>query len=51
MIHARLAIAAENSGKLVSQVRNEARKVAQNCGAQLLLSMGHRVSAAQLPPR
>ena len=40
MVHARLAIAAENSGKLVSMVRREARKVAQNCGAKLLLVDG-----------
>jgi MinD superfamily P-loop ATPase len=40
MVHARLAIAAENSGKLVSLVRSEARKVAQNCGAKLLLVDG-----------
>lgn len=40
MVHARLAIAAENSGKLVSLVRSEARKVAQDCGAELILVDG-----------
>ena len=40
MVHARLGIAAENSGKLVSLVRNEARKVAKEQDAKLLLVDG-----------
>jgi MinD superfamily P-loop ATPase len=40
MIHARLAIAAENSGKLVSLVRNEARKVANNLQAKYIIVDG-----------
>ncbi|ELR66805.1 MinD superfamily P-loop ATPase [Photobacterium marinum] len=40
MVHAHLGIAAENSGKLVSLVRSEARKVATEQGAQLLLVDG-----------
>ena len=40
MVHARLAIAAENSGKLVSLVHTEARKVAQDCNAELILVDG-----------
>lgn len=40
MVHARLAIAAENSGKLVSLVRNEARKVALNQQAKYIIVDG-----------
>ncbi|WED23821.1 ATP-binding protein [Vibrio sp. JC009] len=40
MVHAHLGIAAENSGKLVSLVRNEARKVATEADAKLLLVDG-----------
>lgn len=40
MVHARLGIAQENSGKLVSLVRREARAVAQLNGRQLLICDG-----------
>jgi len=40
MVHARLAIAAENSGKLVSLVRNEARKIALNQQAKFIIVDG-----------
>ena len=40
MVHARLGVAAENSGKLVSLVRREARKLAERQGAELLLVDG-----------
>jgi MinD superfamily P-loop ATPase len=40
MVHARLGIAEENSGKLVSLVRNEARTIAEKTGAQLILTDG-----------
>ncbi|MGE4489937.1 MAG: ATP-binding protein [Kiritimatiellales bacterium] len=40
MIHARLGIAAENSGKLVSTVRAEARKTAEECQSDFLLVDG-----------
>lgn len=40
MIHAHLGIAAENSGKLVSLVRGEARKMADSMDAELLLVDG-----------
>jgi MinD superfamily P-loop ATPase len=40
MVHARLAVAAENSGKLVSLVRSEARAVARANGCELLLVDG-----------
>ena len=40
MIHARLAPAAENSGKLVTQVRMAARKTAETQGKELLLVDG-----------
>ncbi|MDX9972037.1 MAG: ATP-binding protein [FCB group bacterium] len=40
MVHAQLGIAAENSGKLVTVVRNEARKIAQNRGRSLLIVDG-----------
>jgi MinD superfamily P-loop ATPase len=40
MVHARLGIAEENSGKLVSLVRNEARKMAEKEGADLILTDG-----------
>ncbi len=40
MVHARLGIAEENSGKLVSLVRQEARKVAEESGCSLLLTDG-----------
>jgi MinD superfamily P-loop ATPase len=40
MVHARLGIAAENSGKLVTLVRNEARKLANERQLDLLLVDG-----------
>jgi len=40
MVHARLGIAAENSGKLVSLVRREARNIAEARGSALLLVDG-----------
>jgi len=40
MVHARLEIAAENSGKLVSTVREQAKKVAEDAGADWLIIDG-----------
>jgi len=40
MVHARLAIGAENSGKLVSLVRDEARKLAQSQQAEMIIVDG-----------
>jgi MinD superfamily P-loop ATPase len=40
MVHARLGIAAENSGKLVSLVRQQARQIAEREGRELLLVDG-----------
>ncbi len=40
MVHARLGIAAENSGKLVSTVRSEAKKVAAGNNSSLILIDG-----------
>lgn len=40
MVHARLGIAEENSGKLVSLVRQEARKLADEKGMNLILTDG-----------
>jgi MinD superfamily P-loop ATPase len=40
MVHARLGIAEENSGKLVSLVRHEARKIAEKNNHQLILTDG-----------
>jgi MinD superfamily P-loop ATPase len=40
MVHARLGIAAENSGKLVSTVRGEAKRVAATHGSKLILVDG-----------
>jgi MinD superfamily P-loop ATPase len=40
MVHARLGIAAENSGKLVSLVRKEARRIAEEQDAGLILVDG-----------
>jgi len=40
MVHARLGIAEENSGKLVSIVRSEARKLAEQEGSSLILTDG-----------
>jgi MinD superfamily P-loop ATPase len=40
MVHAKLAIAAENSGKLVTQVRRTAQEVAHRHGLELVLCDG-----------
>ncbi len=40
MVHARLGIAEENSGKLVSLVRKEARQLAEKRGAELIITDG-----------
>jgi len=40
LVHARLGVAAENSGKLVSTVRQEARKLAEQNGHDLILVDG-----------
>ena len=40
MVHARLGIAEENSGKLVALVRQEAKKLAENKGLQLVITDG-----------
>ncbi len=40
MVHAKLGIAAENSGKLVTQVRRTAREVAHKQGLELILCDG-----------
>ncbi len=40
MVHARLGIAEENSGKLVSLVRQETRKLAEERGHELILTDG-----------
>jgi MinD superfamily P-loop ATPase len=40
MIHARLGIGAENSGKLVAQVKNEARRIAIEDGKEIILVDG-----------
>lgn len=40
MVHARLGIAEENSGKLVTLVRREAAKLAEEEGAELILTDG-----------
>lgn len=40
MVHARLGIAEENSGKLVSLIRSEARSLAEKNGQQLIITDG-----------
>ncbi len=40
LVHARLGIAAENSGKLVALVRQEARRVAENHGQEWIITDG-----------
>jgi len=40
MVHAKLGVAAENSGKLVSLIRGEARKLAQEQGKNLIIIDG-----------
>ena len=41
MVHARLGIAEENSGKLVTRVRNKAREIARDTGAHFILTDGY----------
>ncbi len=40
LVHARLGIARENSGKLVAQVRNQAREIAKTQGLSYVISDG-----------
>jgi MinD superfamily P-loop ATPase len=40
MVHARLGIAQENSGKLVATVRQQAKKIAESEGKELIISDG-----------
>jgi MinD superfamily P-loop ATPase len=40
MVHARLGIGAENSGKLVAKVKNEARRIAEEKGKNIVLVDG-----------
>ncbi len=40
LVHARLGIAQENSGKLVAQVRQQARRIAQERGLEYIISDG-----------
>jgi len=40
MVHARLGIASENSGKLVSRIRREARRIAREEGRALVIADG-----------
>jgi MinD superfamily P-loop ATPase len=40
MVHARLGVAAENSGKLVSTVRREARRIAEEVHRSLIIVDG-----------
>jgi MinD superfamily P-loop ATPase len=40
LVHAKLGIAAENSGKLVSLVRNEAKRIAEESGRSLIIVDG-----------
>lgn len=40
MVHARLSAGGENSGKLVTLIRKEAREVAQKTGSQLIITDG-----------
>ena len=40
MVHARLKAGAENSGKLVAKVKNEARRIAEKTGSELVLVDG-----------
>jgi MinD superfamily P-loop ATPase len=40
MVHARLGVAAENSGKLVSTVRREARRLSEGDGDRLIIADG-----------
>jgi MinD superfamily P-loop ATPase len=40
LVHARLGVAGENSGKLVTAVRRQARSIAESSGRQLILADG-----------
>lgn len=40
MVHAKLGIGADNSGKLVARVKNEARKIAEDQGKELIVVDG-----------
>ncbi|HEY98659.1 MAG TPA: 4Fe-4S binding protein [Dehalococcoidia bacterium] len=40
LVHARLGIAQENSGKLVAMVRQQAKKIAEESGIELIISDG-----------
>jgi MinD superfamily P-loop ATPase len=40
MVHARLGIGAENSGKLVAKVKNEAKRIAEETGKQFIVVDG-----------
>ncbi|MBS0011860.1 MAG: hypothetical protein KFF49_10650, partial [Bacteroidales bacterium] len=40
MVHAKLGIGADNSGKLVARVKNEARKIAEEQGKELIIVDG-----------
>ncbi len=40
MVHARLSIGAENSGKLVAKVKNEAKRIAEDTGTSVVLVDG-----------
>ena len=40
LVHARLGIAAENSGKLVAKVRNEAKRIAEEKGMEYIITDG-----------
>ena len=51
MVHAQLGVAAENSGKLVSHVRQEARQIAEREGKDLIIIDGPPALAAQQSPR
>jgi ferredoxin len=53
MVHARLGIAEENSGKLVTLIRKEAKRLAQDKGLELIICDGsrHRLSGYRLHHR
>jgi MinD superfamily P-loop ATPase len=50
LVHARLGIGEDNSGKLVTLVRREARRIAEQQGVDLLINDGPRASAVPRPP-
>jgi MinD superfamily P-loop ATPase len=47
MVHAKLGVAAENSGKLVTLVRNEAKRIALESNADFVLIDGSPESAVR----